>query len=152
MESISWRSPTGGRIARQHPAGLAHAFHSAGDDQIDIAAAHALGREHHGFQSRAAHFVDRQRSDRRRQSGPQRRLPRGRLSDAGRKHIAENNLVDRRRFNASPSHGLAHRDGAELGRGQPRERPAKLADRRATGGKDIGVGHSVDFFEFLDEW
>ncbi len=114
MESTSWRSPSAGRVARQHPTGLAHAFHSARDDQIDVAAAHALRREHHGFQSRAAHFVDRQCRDRRRQAGPQCRLPRRRLADAGRQHVAEDNFVDVAWFAAGSSHGLAHGDGAEV--------------------------------------
>ena len=90
------------RVARQYPAGLAHAFHSARDDQIDIAAAHALRREHHGFQSRAAHFVDRQCRDRRRQAGSQCRLPRRRLPNAGREHVAQDNFVDVRRFARRP--------------------------------------------------
>ena len=134
MESISGRSPSRGRVARQHPAGLAHAFHPAGDDQIDVAAAHALRREHHGFQSRAAHLVDRQRRDRRRQSGSQRRLPRGRLADAGREHVAENHFVDVGRFDAGPRHGLAHRDRAQA--------PSTGSDESDPRNLPIGVRHA----------
>src|SRR5262245_38486643 len=46
------------RLTWQDPTGVAHTFHAARDDDFDVTTANSLGREHDGFQARAAYFVD----------------------------------------------------------------------------------------------
>ena len=49
--------------ARQQVRAVAHRLHAAGDRDVDVAGANALGGQHHGLEPRAAHLVDGQRGD-----------------------------------------------------------------------------------------
>ena len=76
--------------------------------------ANALRGEHHGFQARAAHLVDRQRGDVIGQAAAQRRLARGILSAAGGDDVAHDAFVDDGRIDAGAAHRFGDDERAEL--------------------------------------
>jgi hypothetical protein len=61
---------------------LAHAFHSAGDEELAIAGANRLGSQDHRFEAGPAHLVDGQRSHARGQPTIDGALPRDILAQA----------------------------------------------------------------------
>jgi hypothetical protein len=70
--------------------------------------------------------------------------PRGRLPDAGRQHAAHVHLADaaeRVARDAGARERLLDGDGAQLGRGQRRQRALKRSDRCARGRDDDDVIH-----------
>jgi hypothetical protein len=89
-----------------------HAFHSAGNDNFGVAGANDLIGQHHGLQSGAAHFVDRQRGDRIGESCAEGGLPGRRLPQAGRKDVAHDYFVDRVGRQSGAAHGFGHDDRA----------------------------------------
>src|SRR5205814_4579150 len=49
--------------AEEQVRGAAHALLPAGDDEVGVAGADRLGRQHHCLEAAAAHLVDRHRGD-----------------------------------------------------------------------------------------
>ena len=68
-------------------------------------------------------------------------LARGDLPLAGLQHLAIGNGLDLVGLDARALERLGDRDAAEVGRVERGERAAELADGRASGGEDHGLGH-----------
>ena len=71
------------------------------------------------------------------------RLARGDLALAGLEHLAHHDVLDLLGRDLGALERGPDRDAAELGRVEGREPAAELADRRAGGGQDHGLGHLV---------
>ena len=79
---------------RQQVRGPGHGLHPAGHDHVVLAEPDRLGGQRNGVQAGQADLVDRQRRDRHRYAGRDRRLPRGDLARAGLQHLAHDDVVD----------------------------------------------------------
>ena len=120
--------PTGAGPVQQIGS-LAHAFHAAGQDDLGIAGANGLGREHDGLEAGAAHLVDGEGGDGVGQPSLERRLPGRVLADARLQHLADDHLIDQPGRHLGPPQGLGQDRGREL-RGRQLRQPAEiLADR-----------------------
>ena len=85
------------RAPLQQIGAIGHGLHAAGDDDFGFAELHGLRGESHGFQSRAADFVDGHGGDAGIESAAQRGLTRGILAEAGLDDVAHDDFVDRMR-------------------------------------------------------
>ena len=85
---------------------------------VDVAGGDALGGEHHGLESGAAHLVDGQGGNGVGEARVQRRLARGSLAQSGRHHVAQDAFLDGTRLHAGAAHGFPHDERAELRRGE----------------------------------
>ena len=94
---------------------------------IGVAERDRLGAEDDGLQARAAHLADGGGRDGVGDAGVDRRLPGGRLADAGREHVAHEHLPDRVRGElgapSAPSMAAAPRRGAASDESEPRNAP-----------------------------
>ena len=97
---------------------VGHRLHAAGHGDVDVAGGDALGGEHHGLESGAAHLVDGQGGNGVGEARVQRRLARGSLAQSGRHHVAEDAFLDGTRLHAGAAHGFPHDERAELRRGE----------------------------------
>jgi hypothetical protein len=117
---------------------VGHRLLPAGDDDLTIARLDRLRREHHGLEARAAHFVDGQRRDRRRNPRLEHRLPARRLTDAALNDVAHDHFFDVVECDTGTLHRGANRLRAKFGSGEGRKPAKELADRRSGGGNDDG--------------
>jgi hypothetical protein len=122
-----------------------------GDDDLGIAVADRLRREHHGLQARAADGVDRERRHALRQAALDDGLARRVLARAGGQHLAEDQLVDLVAAQLCAAQQVDDDGGAQFGRRGLGERAAELADCGAGGGDDDDVGGHGVFSRGFDE-
>ena len=122
----------------QQIGGIGHAFHAAGDDEVDAARREGLGTHDDGLHARAADLVDRAGLNVERQAGLQRRLPGGGLANACRQHAAHVDALDIGTINPRALDGGLHRGGAQIGGGGIGQRAGQAAHRRA------GIGENHD--------
>ena len=124
------------RTPGQQKRRAAHALHSARDDEVRVAGANALRREHHRLQPGPADHVRGVCRGRVGDAREQCRLPRRCLTDAGLHHVAHDDVFDLLRVRIRALERLRDRDRAEF-RGREFGQPAEeLADRRSHRGKD----------------
>ena len=137
-----------GSVPRYEQRRAAHRLHPAGDDQLRVPRADRLAGEHHGLQSGAADFVDRQRRHPVGQPGFERRLPRRGLPDPGRQHVPHDDFIDAVDgvppfAQPGPIERTAHGDRPQFRRGDFAESTPELPDRRAAGGENNGIRHGI---------
>jgi hypothetical protein len=127
------------------------AFQAAGGKYRGFARDDALRRKRDGLQPRTAEAVHRHARYGDRQAGADRRLPRDIAAGrALRQRTAENDVFHLRRIDAGARDRLFDYMAAELGAMRHVEGAAiGLADRRAGGGNDHGVGHRRSPFWLL---
>ena len=78
----------------QQVGGGRHVLRAAGHDHCGLAALDGLRGQHHRFQTRAAHLVDRGGADGDGQAGADGRLPGDVLAQARADHVAEDHFID----------------------------------------------------------
>ena len=118
-----------GARAGQQIGRVGHGLHAAGDDDFALAEHHALRRQRHGFEARAAHLIDGHRGDALMQSAAERGLARRILSQPGLEHVAHDDFVDGRRLDARAAHCFGDDFGAELRGGKRRQRRPETCPR-----------------------
>ena len=123
-----------------------HAFHAAGDGRVREAQHDLLRGIDDRLRAGAADPVDRQRGNRDRNAGADRRLPCGVHLVAGLDHVAHHDRVDGRAIQTAAPQGLAHGDRAELGRGRVLQGAVERADRRPDGVADDDFACTHDAF------
>ena len=101
---------------------------------------HALRGQRHGFEARAADLIDGHGGDARIESAAEGRLPRGILAEPRLDDVAHDDFVDCLRLDAGAAHGFGDDFGAKLRRGKRGKPALELADGRAHGAQDHGVG------------
>ena len=112
---------------------VGHRFLPARQQELGVAGANRLGREHHRFQSRAAHLVDGDRGHGGRHPALERGLPRRGLPDTALDDIAHDDFlqrggVDPGALDRGPDRHRAEIRGGE--RGQATQEPADWRARR----------------------
>src|SRR5262249_21743033 len=130
-----------GAGAEEEVGGAAHALDAAGDDEVGVAGADRLGGEHDRLEAGAADLVDGEGGDGVGQSRLEGGLARRVLAEPRLEDVADDDLVDAVRRGAGPFECFADGDGAELRGRHLAEGAEILADGRADGGEDQGIGH-----------
>ena len=125
-----------------------HRLHTATDADLEVAGADRRVEQPGRADSRGADLVDRLRGDLLRDPGLDLRLARGDLALAGLDHLAHDHVLDLLGRDLGALERGLDRGAAELGRVEARKTAAELADRRAGGGQDHGLGHRFWFSGF----
>jgi hypothetical protein len=115
---------------------VGHAFHAAGDDQVDRAAGQRLGAHDDRLHARAADLVDGARLDRLGQARLKRNLAGGGLAEAGRQHAAHIDALDVLALHTGALDRGFDGGGAQVGRRNVGEHARKTAHRSAGVRKD----------------
>ena len=118
---------------RQYMCRRAHILLSTGDDDVRITASDGLRREHHGFQPRAAHFIDGHGRNGVRQTGFNHGLARRVLPSTGGQNLPQNHFVYRLRRHARLRHQRLNHRCAQFRRRDFGQRATKFTDGRAFG-------------------
>jgi hypothetical protein len=122
---------------------IAHRLHAARHRNLNVAGGDPLGRQHHGFQPGAAHFVNGERGNVIRKAAAQRRLPGRSLPQTSRDDVAHDAFLHRRGIDAGPRDGFTNNQRAEFGGRQILQAAEKLAGRRSNRRDDDGVFHNL---------
>jgi len=118
---------------------VGHALDAARHVQVAIAQPDEARRQHRGFQTAAAHLVDRHAAHVRRQPGAQRDLARHGLPGSGGEHLPDDHFVDPVHIDAAPFHGGADGELAQLGCRERCQRAQQFALGNAGRAQDDGV-------------
>ena len=129
--------------AVQHVRRRAHVLLAARDHDVRVAAGDGLRAQHRRLEAGAADLVDGHRRDHVGQAGPDRRLARRVLPDAGREHLAHDDFGDLVGRDARALQHLPDDVRAQPGRRHAGEGPAELADRGPRRAYDDDVFHVV---------
>ena len=108
---------------------------------LRVAGANGLVGQHDGFQSRAAHLVDRQRRDRVGQTAVEGRLPRGAWPKSGGQHVAHDHFVNRVSRQARTADRFGHGHRAQTRSRHAGQNTQQFADGSAATGDNIGSAH-----------
>src|SRR5437867_2605929 len=84
-----------------------HRLHPARHDALLVARADRLRAEHHGFETRPAHLVDRERRYGPREASVDRRLAARCLPDTALEDVPHYHFLDRAGVDPGAAHGLA---------------------------------------------
>src|SRR5690606_15180012 len=116
---------------------LAHRLHAAADDDLGLSQSNRPSAREDWLKPGAADFVDRYGRSLVGETGRERRLARGRLTDAGLEDVSHVHSVDAGTGEASVGEGGRDGGGAQLRRGERREGAEEGADRRAARADDV---------------
>jgi hypothetical protein len=141
VDELSVAHPIAASCLRQRVGRVRHRLHAAGDGEVVLAAADVVRRVHHRFESRSAHFVDRDRPGADRHAGVDAGLPRGGLPDGGLEDIAHDDLLDLIGLHAGVLQRAFDRHRAEARCGKRRESAEEGTDRRACSAEDDDFFH-----------
>jgi hypothetical protein len=126
---------------RQQVRRARHRLHAAADADLDVAGADRLVEDHGRAQARGADLVDRLGADLLGDARVDLRLARRDLPLAGLEHLAHHHVVDLLWIDVRALERGGDGDATERGGLESREAAAQLANRRAGGAKDHGLGH-----------
>ena len=133
----------------------AHALHAAGQNDLRIAGADGLGRQHDCLEAGAANLVDRDRRDGVGQARLERRLPGRVLAHAGLQDVAHDDFIDvarrERRRGAWPRPARRRLScGAESSARPPRNLPigVRTADKRKASVMVYHPARVVGYFNY----
>ena len=128
---------------RQQVGRARHGLHAPGHDRAgEVAGTDVLVREADGAQARRTDLVDRLGRHFLRNSAVDLGLPGGNLALAGLEHLSEDDVLDLVWRDSGALERAADGGAAELDRVDGGEGAAHLAERRAGGTEDDGLGHA----------
>ncbi len=136
----------------EHVRGARHRLHAPADADLDVPGSDRRVEQPGGPDPGRAHLVDRLRGHLLGDPGLDLGLARGDLSLPGLEDLAHDHVLDLLGGDVGALESAADRRAAELGGVDGGQAAAELADRRAGGGEDHGLGHGLGLRCRGEDW